>query len=171
MVLAGHSDDGYLNETHDRSRTGAHIFLSEDEPTPRQNFLILTIAKIIKFVMSSATKSELAAVFITVNKMVPLLQTLIEMRWPQPPSPLQTDNSAAAGVTNNTNVPRQTKSTDMRFTGCIAVPPNISSVFIGPPGVSTGATKLPRITHHCTTKSTAIPILANTYLHRKFVGN
>ena len=115
MVLAEPANAGYLNESLACSCVDAHIFLSEDEPTPRLNGLILTIVETIKFTMSSATESEIDAIFITANKMFPFCQTLLEMRWPEPPSPLQTDNSTASIVTNNTIMPRQTKSMDMHF--------------------------------------------------------
>ena len=52
MILIAHSDSGFHNETKGRIRAGAHIFLSENEPFPRWNGAILTIAQIIKFVMS-----------------------------------------------------------------------------------------------------------------------
>ena len=42
-------------------------------------------------------------------------QTLQEMKWPQPKSPIQTDKSAAAGVVNNTIVPRKLKTMDRRL--------------------------------------------------------
>ena len=61
MVLAEHSDAGYLNYTCVCSHAGAHIFLFEDEPMPKHNGPILTIADIIKFVMYSSTKSKLSA--------------------------------------------------------------------------------------------------------------
>ena len=93
MILAAHSDAGFHNESKGRSRTGAHIFLSENEPFPRWDRAILTIAQIIKFVMSSATKAELGALYITARKLLPICQTLTEMGWPQPPTPVQTDNS------------------------------------------------------------------------------
>ena len=68
------------------------------------------------FVMASAAESELAALFITAREMIPHRQTLIDMGWPQPKSPLhQTDNSSASGVINNTIVPRRIKMMDMRF--------------------------------------------------------
>jgi hypothetical protein len=76
---------------------------------------ILSIAQIIKFVMASATKSELAALFITAREMIPHHQTLIAMGWLQPKSPIQTDNSTAAGVTNKTIVPRRPKMMDMQI--------------------------------------------------------
>ena len=37
------------------------------------------------------------------------------MGWPQPPTPIQCDNSTAVGVANETTIPRKTKSMDMNF--------------------------------------------------------
>jgi hypothetical protein len=112
-ILCTHADAGFLNETNSRSRAGAHIFLLENDPFPRFNGAVLSIAQIIKFVMASAAKSELAALFVTAREMIPLRQTLIAMGWPQLKSPIQTDNSTAAGVTNKTIVPRWAKMMDM----------------------------------------------------------
>jgi hypothetical protein len=63
--------------------------------------------------MASAAKSKLAALFVTAREMIPHRQTLIEMGWPQPKSPIQMDNSTAAGVTNMTIVSRRSKMMDM----------------------------------------------------------
>jgi hypothetical protein len=115
MVLCAHADARYLNNTQSRSRTGAHIYLPEGNPTPRFNGAVLTIATVIKFVMASAAKAELAALFIAARKMVPHRQTLIDMGWLQPHSPIQTDNSIAVRVTNKTIVPKQSKMMDMRL--------------------------------------------------------
>jgi len=115
MIMAAHADAGYLNETKARSRAGGFIFMSEDEAVPRLNGPVLALATIIKFVMSSAAEAELAALFITSKELVHLRQTLEEMGWPQPRTPVQTDNSTAAGVVNNTIVPKRTKSMDMRL--------------------------------------------------------
>jgi hypothetical protein len=76
---------------------------------------VLSIAQIIKFVMVSAAESELAALFIMASEMILHCQTLIDMGWPQPKSPIQTNNSTAAGVVNNTIVPRRSKMMDMHF--------------------------------------------------------
>jgi hypothetical protein len=65
--------------------------------------------------MASTAKSELAAFFITAHKMIPHCQTLIDMGWPQPKSLIQTNNSTAAGVVNNTIVPCRSKMMDMRL--------------------------------------------------------
>ncbi len=65
--------------------------------------------------MALAAKSELAALFVLAREMIPYRQTLISMGWPQPKSPIHTDNSTAAGVTNQTIVPRRAKMMDMCF--------------------------------------------------------
>ena len=90
MVIAAHADAGFHNETKGRSRAGAHIFLAEDDPFPKWNGAILTVAQIIKFVMASAAEAELGTLFIAAQKILPLHQTLIEMGWPQLPTPVQT---------------------------------------------------------------------------------
>ena len=92
MILADHSDVEYLNVTKARSRAGAHIMISEDIPVPTYNGPILTIAQIIRNVMSSAAEAELAGLFICAKKMVSLRKSLTEMGWPQPKSPIQCEN-------------------------------------------------------------------------------
>ena len=80
MRLTDHSDAAYLNDYKARSRYGAHILLSEEEPKSRYNGPILTIAQIIKFVIYSAAEAELAALLTTVKDMVLLCQTIIEIK-------------------------------------------------------------------------------------------
>jgi hypothetical protein len=78
----------------------------EDNPSPRFNSAVQTIATIIKFVMVTVAEAELAALLIATRKTAPHQQTLIDMGWPQPKSLIQTDNSTALGVTNKTIVPK-----------------------------------------------------------------
>ena len=52
MILTAHSDIGFKNETKARIRSGAHIFLPKNEPMPRWNGTILTIAQMMKYVLS-----------------------------------------------------------------------------------------------------------------------
>ena len=73
MVLAAHSDAGFNNESKGRSRAGAHIFLSENDQEPKWNGPVLTVAKIIKFVMSSAAEAEMGALYETAKELVPFL--------------------------------------------------------------------------------------------------
>ena len=65
--------------------------------------------------MSSAAEAELGAIFINTKEAVPIRTTLIEMNWPQPPTPIQVDNSTAVGIANQTIKKKMSKSMDMRF--------------------------------------------------------
>ena len=115
MVLAVHSDAGYLNERKSRSRAGGHFFLSNDVQHPPNNGAILTIVQIIDAVMSSAAEAERGALFINAKEAVYLRRILQEMGHQQPRTPIQTDNSTAEGVINARIRPKRTKSMDMRF--------------------------------------------------------
>ena len=77
MILTAHSDTGFHNESKGRSRSGAHIFLYEDDPIPRWNGPILSIAQVIKFARTSATETELDALYITAQKQVPMRKNVV----------------------------------------------------------------------------------------------
>ena len=64
IILDGHSDESYIKKSNARSQSGAHIFLSEDEPVPKLNGPALTIAQIIKLVMFSVAEANLVGLFI-----------------------------------------------------------------------------------------------------------
>jgi hypothetical protein len=131
MILCAHADAGFLNKTKSCSRAGAHIYLSENDPFPQFNGAILSIAQIIKFAMALASKSELAALFITAGEMIPHCQTLIDMDWPQPKSPIQMYNSTAAGVTNKTIVPPRSKMMDMHLVALLTHIPRSILLLLG----------------------------------------
>ena len=65
--------------------------------------------------MSSAAEANISGLFICAKAMIPLRNTLLEMGWPQPPPPVQCDNSTATGVTKKTMVNNMLKSMDMRL--------------------------------------------------------
>lgn len=115
MVLAIHSDASYLSESNARSRAGGHFFLSKDDPVPANNGAILSIAQIIKAVMTSAAEAELGALYINAREAVYIRQILEGMGHKQPPTPIQIDNSTAVGIVNNNILPKATKAMDMRF--------------------------------------------------------
>ena len=103
------------NKSEGRSKAGAQIFLSENDSMPRWNGSVITLSQIIKYFMYSTSELELGALFITVQEIVAIRNTLEEMKWPQTKSPIQTDNSSAAGVVNNTIVPMKIKTMDRRL--------------------------------------------------------
>ena len=94
---------------------GDNFFLSDGAAVPGNNGAVLNIAHIIKHVMTSATEAELAALYIMAREAVYIRIILEEMGHKQPPTPLQTDNSAACGVVNGKVQPKRTKAMDMRF--------------------------------------------------------
>ncbi len=65
--------------------------------------------------MCSAAEAELGALYVNVCEAIPQHQLLEEMRHPQPPTPMQTDNSTNLGVVTSNIQPRQIKAMDMRF--------------------------------------------------------
>ena len=108
MVLAIHSDASDLSESKARSRAGGHLFMSNDDMFPTNNGAVLTVAQIIKAVMSSAAEAELGALYINAREGIPARITLAEMGHKQPPTPMQTDNSTAQGVVTSKIQPKRT---------------------------------------------------------------
>ena len=115
MVLAIHSDVGYLNEEGARNRAGGHHFLSENVDNPSNNGAIYNEASIIKLVMSSAAEFEIRALYINARKGVEIRNILQEMGHMQPPTPVQTDNLTADSIVNLRDQPKHTKAMDMHF--------------------------------------------------------
>ena len=115
MILATHSNAGYINVTNARSRAGGHLFVRNTNVHPANNGAILTIAQIIKNVMSSAAEAELGALYILARESVYIRSILADMGHKQPKTPVQIDNSTAEGVINNKIQPKTTKYMDMRF--------------------------------------------------------
>ena len=110
MSLAAHADSGFNNESRSRSRADAHIYLFEVDARPRWNEAVIAFTAIMKNVMASDAEAELGAIYECARAMLPLRQALTKKGWPQGNSSIQTDNSTANGVFNNTIVPTRLKS-------------------------------------------------------------
>ena len=65
--------------------------------------------------MVSAAEAELGGLFLNCQESVPIRITLEEMGHPQPPTPVQVDNSTALGIATLTIKKTKSKSMDMRF--------------------------------------------------------
>ena len=115
MVLAVDSDASYLIEPKARSRAGGHFYMSNNTTFPTSNGAVLDVARIIKSVMTSAAEAEMGALYINAREAVPMRITLEEMGHPQPPTPMQTDNTTALGVITNNIRKKQSKAWDMRM--------------------------------------------------------
>ena len=115
MIACAHSDASYLSESNSRSRAGAHIFLSNDDPIPQDNGPVQSSSTVLRSVYASAGEAETAACFKCARDMVPLRNALNEMGWPQPRSPIQLDNSTAEGFANNTIIVKRMRAIEMRL--------------------------------------------------------
>jgi hypothetical protein len=65
--------------------------------------------------MYSAAEAEIGAVFINSKEGAVLCTSLEELGHPQPPTPMETDNTTATGYSNGTIKQKRTKAMDMRF--------------------------------------------------------
>ena len=81
---------------------------------PPNNGAILNVAETIKVVLSSMVEAKLGGLFINAKEEV-YIQNILTKMGSQPPTPLQTNNSTAEGVINNTVQPKRTKSMDIRL--------------------------------------------------------
>jgi hypothetical protein len=116
MVLALDTDGSYLSELHGKSRAAGYVYLTQKDKLDLHNGAIMVLSAIIKHVMASASKTELAALFYGCKAAIPLRIALEEMGHPQPgPTPVTTDNSTAVGLTKKTMTPKASKSMDMQF--------------------------------------------------------
>jgi hypothetical protein len=126
MYLWGHSDASYLSEPHSRSRIGGYFFLSDrpKDPTrpptpqdapPTPNGAIHVVTHLMKEVVSSAAEAETGGLFYNGKEACPIRTTLSELGFPQGPTPIQTDNSTACGIANDTVKQRRSKAMDMRY--------------------------------------------------------
>jgi hypothetical protein len=109
MVLAAHSDASYLSEAKTCSQAGGHFFMSSDTPCPHNNSAVLTIAQIIKAVMSVAAEAKIGALYINCCEAVPACHTLEFLGYSQLPTLIQTDNTTVLSAINN-NVMKKLKS-------------------------------------------------------------
>ena len=117
MILCIHSDAYYQLETESCSRNVRYFFLGSPNynDTKEDNFAIHTTCEIIKNVMSAASEAECRATFINCKAAVPLHITLKEMEHPQPPTPVQIENSTIEVIMNSTVQQKRSKAMDMQF--------------------------------------------------------
>ena len=66
-------------------------------------------------IMASASKAKCGSLFKNTKEAVVLRTTLHEMGYPQPPTPVEVDNSTAVGFANKQINQQKSKSMDMRY--------------------------------------------------------
>ena len=98
MIINLHSGASYLSEPKAKSRARGHFWIGNKGDEDFNNGAIVKLSSVNKHVMSSASESELKALFYNCKAAVPLRVTLEEMGHRQPKTPVTTDNSTAHGL-------------------------------------------------------------------------
>jgi hypothetical protein len=100
-----------------QAEQGGFFYMGSSTNTENKltNGAILIISIVLKHVMSSAAEAEIGAVFIDAKEGAVLCTTLEELGHPQPPTPMETDNTTATGYSNGTIKQKRTNAMDMRF--------------------------------------------------------
>jgi len=118
MVLWMHSDALYLTVPKGRSCAARYCFLSSRPAKPP-----MATDKLppdnkpvhMKQVVASAAEAELGTLFLNAQAICPFCIVLAKLGHPQPAMPLQTKNSMASGIANDTIKQKCSKAIDMHF--------------------------------------------------------
>jgi hypothetical protein len=110
MVLSVHTEASYLSEPGGERRAAGHFYLFNCNDKDFNNGAILTLSTIIKRVMLSASKAELAALCYGC-KLTALLQTTLEElgHIQLTSTSITTNNITAQGLTMGTITPKASK--------------------------------------------------------------
>ena len=84
-----------------RAPKNTTISPTPESPPPSINGAILVLSSVIKNVVSSIAKAELRTLFHIEKEAEAIHAILANLGYPQPPTPLQTDNKCAAGISND----------------------------------------------------------------------
>ena len=112
MQLQVQSDASYLSRPKARSVLGGLHYLGTEDTI---NGPFFCTSKIISCVVTSAAEAELGAAFQNAQKAAQFRNVLVELGYPQVPTPILVDNTVAEGLANDTINARRSKSMDVRF--------------------------------------------------------
>jgi hypothetical protein len=74
-----------------------------------------TLCLILQFVVASAAKAELGALFLNCQEGMIFKLTLEDLGQPQPKMPVHCDNVTAIGIANNTIKRQRSQAMEMRY--------------------------------------------------------
>lgn len=93
-----------------------YFFLgSSNQLTTKLNGPIHCESIILRHAMSSAAEAEIAALFSNEKLLIPIKNTLEEMGYQHPPTPMQKDNNTAAGFVDASIKKQKTRTLSMKF--------------------------------------------------------
>ncbi len=118
MVLNIHLDASYLTEAKACSHLCGHFFMGwmpiDGEPI-KLNGTFHVCTNIMQFVVVSAAKAKLAALYHNCQTGTIFCNILNDMRHPQPKTPVHCNNTTAVGIANNTVKQQRSHSMEMSF--------------------------------------------------------
>ena len=121
MILYTSSDAAYLVLPNAKSRVAGHYYLSNrttdhvSKTPPPLNGPILTECSRIKKTVGSAAEAETEGLYHNGQNVIPLRIILKALKHPQPPTPMETDNTIAHGFTHSNIKIRKAKAWDMKY--------------------------------------------------------
>ena len=118
MVLHFHSNGSCLSLSKARSCAGGHYFLSdhcEDLSKAKPNGAIHILCNTLKNIIHSAAETEIASTFENAKEILPLRRGLKFINYPQPPTPMQVENTTAVDFVNKNLKHKRSKAIDVRF--------------------------------------------------------
>jgi hypothetical protein len=116
-IMNVHSDASYLSESDAQSQACRHFFMGwspKDGNPIKLNGTFFTLCAILRFVVASAAKAKLGALFLNCNEGMIFCLTLEELGHLQPKTPIHCNNATAIGIVNNTVKRQRPRSMDMR---------------------------------------------------------
>ena len=113
MILHVDSDATYLVLPKAKSRIAGYYYLSDLSPLSSSeppNRPIQVECKTLKHVVTSAAEAESSALFHNAKPTIPLRCLLLAIGHPQPPTPINFDNSTANAFVHNNITQKRSKS-------------------------------------------------------------
>jgi hypothetical protein len=118
MILNVHSDALCLSAPKACSPAGGYFFLGsilqDGDPIELNGAIHITCA-ILKLIAASTAEAKLGALFLNAQEAKVLRLILTELGHPQPPTPIQIDNTTTVGIVNNTIKRQRSRAIEMRY--------------------------------------------------------
>ena len=105
MVMNIHLDAFYLSKPNACSRACSHLFMGSlpiNGNPIKLTGAFHTLCSFFQFVVASAAKAKLGALFLNCQEGMIFKLTLEDLGLPQPKIPFHCDNATAIGIANNT---------------------------------------------------------------------
>ena len=115
MFLRVQSDFSHLSRPDSRGVVGGIGYLGTAADTTSLNGAVFAISSLLDVVVASVAEGEYGSVFVNAKHAVGTRTILAALGYPQPATPIFTDNACAVGLATDTVKVKRGKSIDMRF--------------------------------------------------------